>query len=50
MEPLYSLLLCLPVALVVITCGCSLALLGPPAARPVIHKTVGRGLGGSSLK
>ncbi len=48
MEPLYTLLLCLPAALVVITCGCSLAVLGPPAAQPAVSKTGGRGLVGAA--
>ena len=43
MKPLYTLLLCLPAALGVIACGCGVAVLWPPAARPTAYKTVGRG-------
>jgi hypothetical protein len=42
MEPLYTLLLCLPAALVLIACGCGLAALGFPTARPPEHPPVGR--------
>jgi len=48
MEPLYTLLLCLPAALGVIACGCGVAVLWPPAACPTTYKTVGRGRGGRS--
>ena len=34
MEPLYTLLMCIPAALALIACGCGLAILWPPAARP----------------
>jgi hypothetical protein len=42
MEPLYTLILCLPAALVLIACGCGVAALWPLAARPAEHPTVGR--------
>ncbi len=42
MTPVYTLLLCLPAALVLIACGCGLAVLGPPAARPTEYPTRGR--------
>jgi hypothetical protein len=41
MEPLYTLLLCLPAALVLIACVCGLAVLWSPTARPTDHLTVG---------
>jgi hypothetical protein len=37
MEPLYTLLLCLPTSLVLIACGCGLAVLWSPATRPTEH-------------
>jgi hypothetical protein len=40
MKPLYTLLLCLPAALVLIACGCGLAALWSPKARPTDHPTV----------
>jgi hypothetical protein len=42
MEPLYTLLLCLPAALVLIACVCGLAVLWSPATQPADHLTVGR--------
>jgi hypothetical protein len=35
MEPISTLLLCLPAALVLIACGCGVAVLWPPAAQSV---------------
>ena len=48
MEPLYTLLLCFPAALVLLACGCGVAVLWPPAARPDEHPTVGRRHNGRS--
>jgi hypothetical protein len=48
MEPFYTLLLCLPGALALITCGCGMAVLLPPVARSTEHPTVGRRRGGRS--
>ena len=42
MKPLYTLILCLPAALVFIACGCGVAVLLPPTARPAEHPTVDR--------
>ena len=42
MKPLYTLILCLPAALVFIACGCGVAVLSPPAAWPAEHSTVDR--------
>jgi hypothetical protein len=42
MAPLYTLLLCLPAALVLIACVCGLAALWSPTAQPTTHQTVGR--------
>ncbi len=39
MTPGYTLLLCLPAALVLLACACGLAVLGPCAARPTAHST-----------
>jgi hypothetical protein len=47
MEPLYTLLLCLPAALALIACVCGLAVLRSPPARPPEHPTVGRQRGRS---
>jgi hypothetical protein len=46
MAPLYTLLLMLPAALVLIGCTCRLVVLRPPVPRPVGHPMVGRGGGG----
>jgi hypothetical protein len=48
MEPFYTLLICLPAALVLIACGGGVAVLWPPEARPADHPTVGRRRGGRS--
>ena len=48
MEPLYTLLLCLPAALGLIACACGLAILEAPTAHHADHVTVGKGRGGSS--
>ena len=48
MQPFYTLLLCLPAALVLIACGCGVAVLWPPEARPADHPMVGRPRGGQS--
>jgi hypothetical protein len=45
MEPLYTLLLCLPAALALIACACGIAVVWPPATRPANHPTVGRRCG-----
>jgi hypothetical protein len=42
MAPLYTLLLCLPAALVLVACVCGLAALWSPAAQPTDRPTVGR--------
>jgi len=42
MTPVYTLLLCLPAALVLIACVCGVAVLWPPVARPAEHPRVGR--------
>jgi hypothetical protein len=42
MTPLYTLLLCLPAALVLIACICGLAALWAPTTRSTNHPTVGR--------
>ena len=42
MELMVTLVLCLPAALALIACGCGIAVLWPPAARPDDHPTVGR--------
>ena len=47
MAPLYTLLLCLPAVLILITCACGLAVLGAPTAPPPVPPTVGRTRGGS---
>jgi hypothetical protein len=49
MEPFYTLLICLPAALVLIVCGCGVAVLWPPATRPADHPTVGRQRGRRSV-
>jgi hypothetical protein len=48
MTPLYTLLLCLPAALVLLVCGCGLAALWSPAAQPTDRLKVGRQRGRSS--
>ena len=48
MAPLYTLLLCLPAALVLIACVGGLAALWAPTPRPTIHQTVGRQRGWSN--
>jgi hypothetical protein len=48
MEPFYTLLLCLPAVLVLIACGCGVAVLWSPATRPDDHPTVGRRRSGRS--
>lgn len=48
MEPFYTLLICLPAALVLIVCVCGVAVLWPPAARSADPPTVGRRRGGRS--
>ena len=48
MEPLYTLLICIPAALGFIAFGCGVTVLWPPAARPAGHVTVGGGRSGSS--
>ena len=42
MEPLYTFLLCLPAALVLSACGCSVAVLWPPVTQPATPPRVGR--------
>jgi hypothetical protein len=42
MAPLYTCFLCLPAALVLIACGCGLAALWSPTARPTTHQTAGK--------
>jgi hypothetical protein len=42
MEPLYTLILCLPAALVLIVCGGGVAVLWPPTAQPDEHPAVSR--------
>jgi hypothetical protein len=42
MEPMVTLVLCLPAALAVIACGCGVAVLWLPAARPDDHPVGGR--------
>jgi hypothetical protein len=42
MEPLSTLLLCLPAVLVLLACAGGLAALGAPTAQPPEHPTVGR--------
>jgi hypothetical protein len=42
MEPMVTLVLCLPAALVLIACGCGVVVLWPSAARPADHPAVGR--------
>ena len=48
MEPFYTLLICLPAALVLIACACGVAVLSPPRTRPADPPTVGRRRGGRS--
>ena len=48
MEPFYTLLICLPAALVLIACACGVAVLSPPGTRPADPPTVGRRRGGRS--
>jgi len=48
MEPLYTLLICLPAALALIACACGMAVLWSPAAQPTEHPTGGRRRGGRS--
>ena len=45
MKPMYTLVLCLPAALVFIVCGCVVAVLWPPATRLAEHPTAGRRCG-----
>src|SRR5262249_26092404 len=42
MTPLYTLLLCLPAALVLLACSCGLAGLGPRVVRPAAPRPLGR--------
>jgi hypothetical protein len=49
MVPLYTLLLCLPAALVLIVCVGGLAALWAPTVRPIQPQTVGRQRGWSSI-
>ena len=42
MEPLYTLLLCLPAALLLIACICGLAALWSQTVQPTENSTVGR--------
>ena len=46
MEPFYTLLICLPAALVLMACGCGVAVLWPLGTRPADPTTVGRRRGG----
>jgi hypothetical protein len=46
MEPLYTVLICIPAALALIACGCGVAVLWPHATRPAEHPTVGKRRGG----
>jgi hypothetical protein len=48
MESMVTLVLCLPAALVLIACGCGVAVLWPPATRPAEHPMVGRRRGRGS--
>jgi hypothetical protein len=48
MDPLVTLLLCLPAALVLIACVCGVAVLGPLAVRPTHCPAVRRRRGGTS--
>jgi hypothetical protein len=48
MQPLYTLLLCLPSALALIACAYGLAVLRPPVAWPAEHPTDGRRRGKKS--
>ena len=48
MDPLVTLLLCLPAALALIACACGVAVLGAPAARPTHRPAIRRGHGGTS--
>jgi hypothetical protein len=41
-ESLYTLLLCLPAALVLIACGCGVAVLWPVTPRPADHPTAAK--------
>jgi hypothetical protein len=42
MDPVYTLILCLPAAMVFIACGCGVAVLWPPVARPADPLTIGK--------
>lgn len=46
MEPFYTLLICLPAALVLIACACGLAVLSSPGTRPADPPAVSRRRGG----
>jgi hypothetical protein len=46
MEPFYTLLICLPAVLVLIACGCGVAVLWPPVTRPADHPRVSMQRGG----
>jgi hypothetical protein len=48
MTPLYTVLLCLPAALVLIVCMCGLAILWSPTPRSTTPQAVGRQRSGSS--
>jgi hypothetical protein len=48
MEPFYTLLICLPAALVWIACACGVAVLSPPATRPADPPAAGRRRSGRS--
>jgi len=48
MAPLYTLLLCLPAALVLIACGGGLAALWSPTARPTTHQTASKQQAGAT--
>ena len=48
MEPFYTLLICLPAALVLIACACGVAVLSSPVTKPAEPPTGGRGRGGRS--
>jgi hypothetical protein len=48
MTPVVTLLLCVPAALVLIACGCGVAVLWPSTARPAESPTGRRRCGGQS--
>jgi hypothetical protein len=48
MEPFYTLLICLPAALVLIVCACGVAALWPSGTQPTDPPAVGRWRGGRS--